>query len=286
MATISITNELNVIKKYESLVKVSLGSDSIYIRAKETIAELTKAGGLTASDKSRIISEVIGGLSSGLASACMNTALQWESTEKDIALKKLELEKQLDILDNEKTKTENEADRIKNADLVQQADSLRQNGAMTVVEGQVVALSNVGVQHENILLTREKVKSENKAQVLSDAKVTETNAGIHKIVADTYVNYGMYNGYNITSAGVTGIADQTPSGYTTLSDAQLEIAKEQAKGYAWNAWSNAATGLGSTIGVALTSETDIFTGDNAGILTSWKTVVNKLRDIPPHQPKE
>lgn len=280
MATISITSDLDVIEKYKELVHSSMDGDSIYIRTKETVQALFNSGDIKNGERAEVIAQVVSSLNTSLVNTSMNTALQWASQEKEIALRKLELERQLDILDNEKLKTENEADRIKNDNLVQQADSLRQNGAMTVVDGKVKALDDTGVQYENILLTREKVDSENKAQILSDAKLNETNAGIHKIVADTYVNYGMYNGYAITDSGITGVFDNTPVGYTTLSDAQLEIAKEQAKGYAWNAWSNAATGLGSTIGVALTSETDIFTGDNAGILTSWKTVVNKLRDIP------
>ena len=280
MATISLSSELDVIGKYKELVEQSLNGDSVYIRTKETLQEMFQDGTITSKERSELLGLVLNNINNAIVSSSMSTALQWAAKEKDIALQKLELAKRLDILDNEKLKTENEANRIRNADLAQQAESLRQNGAMTVVEGKVVSLSNTGVQYENILLTREKVESENKAQALSDVKLNETNAGIHKIIADTYVNYGMYSGYRITDTGVTGIVKQTPVGYTTLSDAQLEIAKEQAKGYSWNAWSNAATGLGSTIGVALTSETDIFTGDNAGILSSWKTVINKLRDIP------
>lgn len=280
MATISLSSELDVIGKYKELVEQSLNGDSVYIRTKETLQEMFQDGTITSKERSELLGLVLNNINNAIVSSSMSTALQWAAKEKDIALQKLELAKRLDILDNEKLKTENEANRIRNADLAQQAESLRQNGAMTVVEGKVVSLSNTGVQYENILLTREKVESENKAQALSDAKLNETNAGIHKIIADTYVNYGMYSGYRITDTGVTGIVEQTPVGYTTLSDAQLVIAKEQAKGYSWNAWANAATGLGSTIGVALTSETDIFTGDNVGILSSWKTVINKLRDIP------
>jgi|GEM_PF-2617129 len=281
MATITVSTELDILDKYESLVKSSLGSESIYIRAKETISDLLVKGGLTGADKAKLIGETIAGLSSGLASSCMATALQWESSEKDFALKKLELEKQLDILTNEIDKTKNEADRLRNADLIQQAESLRNNGAMTVVDDKVIALNDTGAVYENILLTREKVESENKAQLLSEAKLNETNAVIHKVIADTYVNYGMYSGYSITDSGVTGITDYTPSGLTTLSGAQLEIAKEQAKGYVYNAWSNVASGLGSTIGVALTSETDIFSGANAGILTTWKDTIEKLNATTP-----
>jgi len=281
MATITTSTELDVIGKYRELVKVSMEGDSSYIRAKETLEEMYDDNDVPQEGKGEVLAGLISSLHTSVMTTSMNTALAWSAKEKDLALQKLELEKQLDILQNQIEQTKAEADRTTNADLIQQAESLRQHGRMTVVKGKVVGLSDEGLQYQNIQLTKEKVESENKAQELSDAKLKETHAGVNKLVADTYVNYGMYNGYTITDKGITGITDITPVGYTTLSDAQLSIAKEQAKGYAYNAWSNVASGLGSTIGVALTSETDIFTGDNAGILTEWKDTIGKMNKIQP-----
>lgn len=279
--TITTSTELDVINKYRELVRVSMEGDSSYIRAKETLDEMYDDNDVPQEGKGEVLAGLISSLHTSVMTTSMNTALAWSAKEKDLELKKLELEKQLQILQNQIEQTKAEADRTANADLIQQAESLRQHGKMTVVNGKVVGLSDEGLQYQNIQLTKEKVESENKAQELSDAKLKETYAGINKLVADTYVNYGMYNGYTITDKGITGITDITPVGYTTLSDAQLSIAKEQAKGYAYNAWSNVASGLGSTIGVALTSETDIFTGDNAGILTQWKDTIGKMNKIQP-----
>lgn len=278
--TIATTSELDVLSKYKQLMEASMDGSSSYIRAKETLEEMYRDNDVPQSDKGTVLAGLLSSLHTSVMSSSMSTALQWASKEKDLALQKLELEQQLDILANEVAKSENEATSIKNADLIQQANSLRTNGAMTVVDGKVISLGDTGSVYESILLTREKVESENKAQALSDAKIVETNAGIHKVIADTYVNYGMFSGYAINSTGVTGITQAATPG-TTLSEAQLEIAKEQAKGYVYNAWSNVASGLGSTIGVALTSETDIFTGDNAGILATWKDTVDKLNSTIP-----
>jgi len=278
MAKIAESNELDIISKYKSLMAASMDGSSSYIRAKETLEQMYVDNDVPQDQKGEVLAGLLSALHTAAMTTSMSTAIQWAAKEKDLALQKLELELQLDVLKNEVDKSANEADRIRQANLTAQADSLRANGAMTVVEGTVTSLSDSGTQYENILLTKEKVESENKAQLLSDAKLKETNAGTHKIVADTYVNYGMYSGYNITDTGVTGVTDATPAGYYTLSDMQRTIAQEQAKGYAYNAWSNAASGLGSTIGVALTSETDIFTGDNAGILTAWKATVDNLKN--------
>lgn len=279
--TIATTTELDVVSKYKDLVKVSMGKDSPYIRAKETLEQMYTDNDVPQDSKGEILAGLISSLHTSVMSTSMNTALAWASQEKDNEFKKLELEKQLQILQNTIAQTKAEADRITNANLIQQAESLRQHGKMVVVNGIVVGLDNTGLLYQNIELTKEKVESEGKAQKLSDAKLKETYAGINKLVADTYVNYGMFTGYNITENGVTGITDVTPNGYVTLSETQITIGKEQAKGYAWNAWSNVASGLGSTIGVALTSETDIFTGDNAGILTQWKDTITKMNKIQP-----
>lgn len=279
--TITESNELDVIAKYKELIKVSTDADSLYIKAKETLEQMYTDNDVPQDSKGEVLGQLIGSLHTSVMSTSMNTALAWAAKEKEIALRKLELEKQLDVLTNSIAQTKAEAERVRVANLVQQAESLRQHGIMTVVDETVVGLSKDGIQYQNIELTKEKIESEKKAQNLSDAKLKESYVGINKLVADTYVNYGMFTGYTISENGITGITNNTPAGWKTLSNAQLSIAQQQAKGYAWNVWSNVATGLGSTIGVALTSETDIFTGDNSGILTQWKDVITKMNSIQP-----
>lgn len=279
--TVAVKTELDVLSKYTKLINEAMSGDSPYIRAKETLEEMFKDNDVPQDSKGEILAGLISSMNTSIMTTSMNTALAWASKEKELEFKKLELEKQLQILKNQIEQTKAEADKIANSDLIQQAESLRQHGKMTVVNGKVVGLSNEGLMYENTELTKEKVKSEELAQDLSEAKVKELYAGVNKIVADTYVNYGMFTGYAIAENGVTGITDVTPHGYTTLSKTQVAIGKEQAKGYAWNAWSNVASGLGSTIGVALTSETDIFSGSNGDILTEWKDTISKMNKIQP-----
>ena len=279
--TIAVKTELDVLSKYTKLINEAMSGDSPYIRAKETLEEMFKDNDVPQDSKGEILAGLISSMNTSIMTTSMNTALAWASKEKELEFKKLELEKQVQILQNQIEQTKAEADKIVNSDLIQQAESLRQHGKMTVVNGKVVGLSAEGLMYENTELTKEKTKSEQKTQDLSEAKVKELYAGVNKIVADTYVNYGMFTGYTIAENGVTGIMDVTPLGYTTLSKTQIAIGKEQAKGYAWNAWSNVASGLGSTIGVALTSETDIFSGSNGDILTEWKDTISKMNRIQP-----
>lgn len=277
--TITVTDELDVVCKYKELLSSSLDVDSIYIKTKETIQDMFDKGYIKDDNIAEVVTQVLAQANASLVTSAMSTALGWANAEKEVALKKLELAKQLDILDGQIALTNAQANKTANEDIATQANTIRQNGMPTVVDGKVVSLTDTGAVYENILLTREKVQSEDKAQELSDAKVKETHASINKLVADTYVNYGMFSGYTIGESGLIGVQDHTPTDYQTLSYIQGAIAKEQAKGYAYNAWANAASGLGSTIGVALTSETDIFTGTSDPIITSWKTTIDNLRDV-------
>ena len=133
-----------------------------------------------------------------------------------------------------------------------------------------------------MLLTRKQVINADKEAILLTAKTGESDASTHKVIADTYTNYGAFSNYNISGTGVTGITDITPTGLTTLSSLQATIAKEQAKGFAYNAWASAASGLGSTIGTALTTETDIFgtvAGQYSDILTDFSITLKNLKNV-------
>lgn len=280
--TIVTSTELNVVDKYRELISASLDGSSTYIRTKETVQSLVDDGLLKDVDKASVIAKTIADMNSSVVSSSMGIALNWASQEKELAFKKLELEKQLDILDKELLIKTAQAKQITNKDLTDQATSLRMNGAMTVVDGTVEALNDTGKIYEDILLTRKQALNADKEATLLTAKTEESHAGTHKLVADTYVNYGAFSGYTITGSGITGISDITPTSLTTLSSLQAVIAKEQAKGFAYNAWASAAAGLGSTIGTALTTETDIFgtvSGQYSDILSDFNTTLKNLKNV-------
>jgi hypothetical protein len=101
MATIAVTSDLDVLDKYKSLIKQSLDSESVYIRTKETLEDIFENSSFTNKEKSEILSQVLISLNGSLVNASMGTAMQWSNAEKEVELKKLELAKQLDILDEE-----------------------------------------------------------------------------------------------------------------------------------------------------------------------------------------
>lgn len=280
--TIAMTSDIDVLTKYSSLITDSLGSESVYIRTKETLQELLTGGAIKDTDKANVIAQVLTALNTSMVQGSMQTALQWATQEKEIELKKLELEKQLDLLMEEKLVKEATVDKLKYDTIVTQSTNIRANGMPIVMNGQVTSLSETGTAFEQAKLLKAQAINESKNGTLIDNRVKESNANIHKIVADTYINYGTFSGYVISENGVTGVNDTTPAEVVTLSSLQASIAKEQAKGYAWNAWSNAASGLGATIGTAMTSETNIFgdaTGQYQDLLIDWAATIKKLKDV-------
>lgn len=264
MATISITDDLDVAAKYETLVKQSLSGESAYIRAKETIKELFTDGTITDSQRAEIVSNIIGGISNTITTTGMATALQWASAEKDIALKKLELAKQLDILDKEVLVKDAQAEQVSNATKLAKVESRRMHGVATFdTSGNVTSLDSTGKIYKDILLTEAQTTKTNSENSLVSQKIKESHAAVHKIVADTYVNYGNYSYTGLGADGITTVTKNHGT-FTTLSDTQQEIAVEQAKGYTYNAWANALTGSASMLGTAIAAEYAEFGTDQPG----------------------
>lgn len=278
MAVITVTNDLDVVNKYNQLVKESLDGESVYIRTKETLQELFETSNFTSREKSEILANILGSLNTTLVNASMSTAMQWANQEKEIELKKLELAKQLDILDEDILLKQAQIDKMKADDIAQQAQTIRMYGTPTVVDGNVVALTDTGKVYEDIQLVKEQVVNAGKEGVLLDAKKVESQAAVHKVIADTYRNYGSYS-YTIDDSGL--IANRTDT-TTTLSDIQEAIAKEQAKGYAYNAWANSLSGSASMLGTAIAAEYAEFGAGQPGgdLLDNVILTASKLKDIP------
>jgi len=276
MDVTSINTDLDVSSKYKELVEMATDGDSIYIRAKETLEKLWESGDIDAGSKAEVTVQIFSALNNAVVTNAMSTALQWEAQEKQLEIAKMKLEYELDLL---KAQAETQAiatDTEMAKKQLTQAQVIRQYGKPVIgSDTNVLTLAAEGQIYEQILLTREEVT--NKAQEFKNLEAVEkkTYTDIHRLVADTYVNHGMYSGYSILPTGITGTSKI--SSHKTLSDYQSNIASVQAKGYAYNAWGNAATSAASMIGVLLSS------GEGTAITPSdvalWRSSVNKLNTI-------
>ena len=280
MATISISTDLDVIAKHTELMQESLGADSVYIRLKETLADLLIQGDLTAAEQAKIISDTLVAATNSLTSSAMSTALSWSKAEKDYAYKELELQRELDILDSEVLLRAAQVHKM-DADVIEtESRSLRTYGQATIVSGHVAALNDTGKVYQDIQLIKEQVTKTIKEEAVLTSKLKESEASVHKLVADTYINFGSLT-YTLSDAGLQNVT--VNSSNTPLSHLQANIAEEQAKGYAYNAWSNALTGTSSTVGMMLSSELPIFSPGQIGaeLITTMKNISDKLSSTIP-----
>ena len=277
--TIALSTSLDVIDKYKELVEASLDGDSIYIRAKETIVDVYDDSSMTDKQKAELVSTTIASMASSITASSMQLALQWETQEKELTLKKEELEYNIDLMKLAADKAEQETAVSEANKHLLQAKLLREYGVKTVnADGDLTLLDDSGLIYEQIRASVQDTanKLTLNSQIVSQTE--EVQARTHKLVADTYVNHGLFTGYTITDNGIAN-ATKVATGYVTLSDMNKQVAKEQAKGYAWNAWSNVATGSAGMIGTLIAAEVPELVDDAQDALTNWSTAITNLNSV-------
>ena len=274
---ISLDTSMDVISKYKQLVEASANGESLYVRAREVIKALKEDNLITNGDEGTAIAQVVAQLSGSASSQAMSTALEWERSEKELVLKKEELEKKIDLLKLEATKAEYDADLAKVTKNAAEAKMIREYGANIVyVNGSVATLPDEGRAYEEIKSMKQSTLNAEATNYGIKAQTEQAHASIHKLVADTYVNHGMYFGYTITENGITG-TQKLNTGYVTLSEMNRVVAGEQAKGYVLNAYSNAASSSAGMIGTLVAAEIPGL--DPTQYLQTWKSAVDKLNNL-------
>ena len=275
---ISIDTSIDVKSKYKELIDLSADKDSLYIRAREIVEALKQDNLITSGDEGAIIAQTISQLSSSASSAAMSIALQWGAKEKELILQKEETEYRIDALKLANEKAEFDRDNSQATKIYTQAKTIREMGKPTLINGDVASLQDYGVEYQRILGLEKDVQIKDVQKSNYAAQTKQVQAQVHKLVADTYVNHGMFTGYTISESGITGTSHQ-PQSYVTLSEMNRQVAKEQARGYAWNAWSNAASASAGMIGTLVAAEIANETLVNSAVST-WQDAVKKINDIP------
>jgi hypothetical protein len=283
MADVSTVNStLNVNTKYEQLLSTLLCDTSIYIRTKETLAELVTAGDLSSSDKAKLIGSVLGNLNTSMVNAALQTALTWATKEEELEMEKLKLARELDLADKKIQTEAATTNKVKADTLATDAQSRRLYGTAIVdpVTGRLSSLGDDGkVAREIELLSQQKLNAMAEENVLK-SKLKESQASVYKIVADTAANFGSAT-YNLSDSGVTCSVGLQQG---TLAYEQIQIARNQALGYQYNAWANGVNAASTTVGL-LISESLLTTGGvGEQLLTAMTRGVENLIGTGIHSP--
>lgn len=271
--SLAIESKLDIVSKYQELIDVTSNGESLYIRAREVIRALKEDNMLTNGDEGTVISQIVAQLAGSGMSSAISGALQWAQAEKDIQFKKEELEYKIDQYKLEAQKAEFEIDIAETNKNYAQGKMIRDMGTATIVNGDVSMLSDDGKLYWDIQAVKKDIDAKVVQITNFTAQTKQINAQVHKLVADTYVNHGMFTGYTITDSGING-ASKIVDSYITLSDMNRRVAAEQAKGFALNAYGTAASGSSGMIGTLIAAE--IPNLDMTPYLNSWKSSIDKL----------
>lgn len=172
--TISMDTTIDVVSKYNELVQEALGDESLYSRMKENLVDLLADGDLKATDKAKTIADAVSHMAVGLSGQVMDTAIKWAAQEKEMVLKKAELEYRLSILDKESAKVDQEVENAKEARKLAQAKRLREYGIATLdANGNVTGLSDAGLVWQQQKLVEKQIEQGTAAiSKIEDDKLT------------------------------------------------------------------------------------------------------------------
>ena len=277
MVNIITNSAIDVVEKQRLLVEEALAPDGAYIRAKETLNDLLDRGGITEELRAKVIGETISQIAIGITANAMSTGLQWAAKEAENSFKKEEMSRTLALLDSQVEEAKEKAVASIAAKQLLQAQLIRDYGQPILDnDGNVVSLPNSGRIYETIENLKQDTANKVKLNDQVVAQTDEVYARTHRLVADTYINHGVFQWTTLGNNGMAGV-QKLVTNYTTLSDLQKVVSAEQAKGYAYNAWSNAATSSGGMIGTLVAAE---IPGLNyTTYLDKWMTAVNKINAV-------
>ena len=274
---ISLETSLDVLDKYNQLINASADGNSLYIRAREVVEQLKQDNLITSADEGTIIAQTVAQLSGSASAAAMSTALQWSAKEKDLVLQKEETEYKIDSLKLANAKAEFDRDSAEALKIYTQAKTIREMGKPVLLNGNVVSLPDEGKEYQLILGLAKDLELKEVQKTNYTAQTKQVQAQVHKLVADTYINHGMFTGYTISENGIINASRQAQP-FVTLSEMNRYVAREQARGYALNAWGNAASSSAGMIGTLVAAEIANEPLVNSSIAL-WQTSVGKLNAI-------
>jgi hypothetical protein len=259
---VNVTSNIEVIDKLEELIGSLIEDDSsVYIRTKMTLEALLSEGSITSAEKADMTAKILSDLNTSIVSASLQTALQWALKEKEVEIKVLELTRELDAQDQDILVKKASIDKMKaEANSAEAAYRASYGTLSRDANGNILSFSMIGTKiAQEIEYTKAQAANTVKNTEALELKKAEIRAGVYKAVADTRANFGNVSSYSLTDNAFTVTLSGTDS---TLSHYQIELAKQQNKGYYWNAWANAVTAAAGVVSTLVASEAPVWEADN------------------------
>ena len=181
MATLLIETNLDVTAKQKALVEEALGPEGVYTRAKEVLEDLLAAGEIKGSEKAKVVAETVANMTTQITASAMSVGLQWAAQEKELALKKEEMQAQLDVIKFQADKLEQDTADSEASKQLKQAQLRRLYGVPSLdSNGNVTGLADNGKEYASILNIEEDTsgKAQAKAKVADDMLTSAKNRDV------------------------------------------------------------------------------------------------------------
>ena len=266
--------KLTIVETYKELMKASVGTGSIYLKAKETMEAFLSAGEMADSDKAMILSKMLGDMSTSITNQAMNTALvvAKEDREAPYTLAKLReetklIKEQIDKVAADNVLTTAQASKVdqdKNLGIIQgwklQSDMVRENGVTTFpsITTPQLPVGNVGARG-----MKWETEQQTKMSVYATLAKSYRESGV--------VTWTVDSGTNKINT-ITDLAPANPG----LTKRQEEVAVRQKQGFNDNMVQHAANSSANMIGLMLSAEEAAFLAE--ADVNRWRDAVDYLKD--------
>ena len=261
-----IVNDIDITETYKKLMEASVGQNSAYLRAKETLVDLYKSTALTDKAKADIIAQTISSIATNITNQAMEMAYKLETGKRDAvyALTKLKEDTRLTTAQVAKI----EAD-------IANADADKDLKVMTGWKAQAELYRDYGVSSWNYALLPTILPT---GAYSSYGIKVETIKMSQANVYNGYATAYRQNGVVLPSIdSTTGwLTNQTTGDTTGLSYWQTQVAERQKKGFDDNMRQHIANSSATMVSMLLSSEEAALVDDASAALAKWTTAVNYL----------
>jgi len=245
---------VDVVSKINILAKEVLGTDSVYMRAKDTFKELFIDKQMNDTDYATMVSQFVGQLATTTTQQVVQGAIQWAIKEKELMYSLPQTEAQTELLQAQRAQVGYEICKIDKEIDLQCANttavlsaSIRDNGRVDTRDPNnaciPLTLVDEGVKYDQ--------KAVYQAQTYAALADAYRKSGVVQIGVDT----------DNVSKGVAG----TATGYT---DAQDKYARRQILSFEDSKRTHAVNALSQTIGQLLATD----------IVPDQSTIINKFNN--------
>lgn len=254
---------LDVVSKFKTLTDEALGTNSIYMRAKDTFKELFDGKKISEAEYAQVASQFISQLAVATTQQVMTGAIQWAQAENDNPYNQAKVKADADLALAQIERTKAEICKIeKEAELqcanitATLATSIRKNGR--------VATSDVNNPCVPLTLMNEGTE-------LAQAKAIDAQK--YATLADAFRKSGVVT-IGTTADGVEKGTTGDNAGYT---DAQEEFARRQVLSFEDSKRNHAVNAMSQMIGQMLSAEV----APEAADINRWRTGVDYLLTTTP-----